>query len=187
MTARKAAMIARRVGMTAHRAEQICRRVRSTPQRSQRRGTGERGCSAAAPVGARISLPARARLATTTNRETSCGCTSDLGLGVVLAASPPRTRSPRTRVHGRTERLFLDRHLPHRNGLNRPHPGPSPAHGRGVARSDGVRAFRRVRTGNAPRAERIFCPPLNVRGEGGKFCNSPGVWNIAAKPQGCML
>jgi hypothetical protein len=37
--------------------------------------------------------------------------------------------------------------------------------GRGVARSDGVRAFRRVRTGNMPRVERIFCPSMNA-GEG---------------------
>jgi hypothetical protein len=48
-------------------------------------------------------------------------------------------------------------------------PVPSPvrcAHGRGVARSDGVRAFWRFRAGCVSGTEQIFYPPLNARGSG---------------------
>jgi hypothetical protein len=43
-------------------------------------------------------------------------------------------------------------------------PGPAPARGSGVARSDGVRAFQRVRTQNTPWVEPMFCPPFNRSG-----------------------
>jgi hypothetical protein len=101
------------------------------------------------------------------------GCTPDLNVWFVLAAKPPkRTRkllgavSPRPEphprvLHGRTERLYCVAILRVATGNMTLTPGPSPARGRGVARSDGVRAFRRVRTGNTSRTEHIFCPPLN--------------------------
>jgi hypothetical protein len=78
-------------------------------------------------------------------------------------APPPNL--PPLGVYGRTERLCCVAILRVAAASIALTPGPSPARGRGVARSDGVRAFQRVRTQNTPWIEHMFYPPMNRWGE----------------------
>jgi hypothetical protein len=80
--------------------------------------------------------------------------------GVLMLSAAPRL----LRVQERTERWCCVAILRVATASIALTPGPAPARGSGVARSDGVRAFQRVRTQNTPWVEPMFCPPFNRSG-----------------------